>query len=369
MRERSTFINNKIIRTTATVFISACFVLLAVEILLRLLAPILGIPLKALIREELTRGAQSTSRIGQGSRSIFKEEDFNQPIDIVVIGDSMVFGTLVTVKERFTALMEKESGLKILNLGIPSSGPCTYNRMLELSLSRLKKPPRTVFYVLFANDFNEDPCHPPEVYKKSFIWESDITGNISLRFRRAREALFQRSLVYHLLKRLIGFGQLNATGYHYSPVLFHDSFYDFAFAPVPWWAWQLKPVFTEVAKTRLMGNILEAKTMTEKAGSKFCVVMMPFKEQIYVPLLISEGKVSPQLYDIFYDSTYDEIIKNLQAVSISPIDLRPAFRNTAGKGQKLFWTVDGHLTPDGHKLVAAELKKSLWRGTVAAGRG
>jgi hypothetical protein len=41
------------------------------------------------------------------------------------------------------------------------------------------------------------------------------------------------------------------------------------------------------------------------------------------------------------------------------LDLRPGLREGASAGEKLYFTLDGHLTPQGHRRVAALIRRGL----------
>jgi lysophospholipase L1-like esterase len=74
--------------------------------------------------------------------------------EVVVVGDSQVFGLGVEANETFSAKLSAELKTTVLNAGVPTYGPREYTAVVEQLLAERK--PRTVVYVLnLANDLFE----------------------------------------------------------------------------------------------------------------------------------------------------------------------------------------------------------------------
>jgi hypothetical protein len=301
------------------------------------------------VREESRRGAVSALRVAQGTRIILP--DRLSPADLVVVGDSIVFGTLAEEREIFTTLMRRDTGWNVLNLGIPSGCPCDYNLMLDAVRREIPPPPRGVFYAIFANDLMEGTCGPARL-DRLFIREGAYRRDAGLRLRRARERLFQHSVAYQFLKRMLTFRQLAMGG---EPVPYAKDGWTFAFAPTAWWKPLIEPYFSPENRAAVLRNTVEGKRIAQEWGSPFCAVLIPFKEQIY-------ARGVPAAYDPLFDAAYDAVASDLQAAGVPVLDLRPAFRHAAASGQKLFWTLDGHLSTEGHRLVADALLARVREG-------
>ena len=153
--------------------------LLLAEVGVRLAAPFLNPIWRVIIREEAHQGARSAMRVDRDVRIILKRSDFQRRQDAVVVGDSLVFGTLVGQQETFAAVLARQTGKSVLNLGIGSAGPCVYNHMLGLAIKRLREPPRTIVYTLFANDI-ADSCAPASE-RELFVWDNERTWTSRLR--------------------------------------------------------------------------------------------------------------------------------------------------------------------------------------------
>ncbi len=76
--------------------------------------------------------------------------------EVIVVGDSQVFGLGVEENETFSAVLQTSLGgtTVVRNLGVPTYGPREYNAVVEESLA--KRPAKTVVYVVnVANDLFE----------------------------------------------------------------------------------------------------------------------------------------------------------------------------------------------------------------------
>jgi len=96
------------------------------------------------------------------------------------------------------------------------------------------------------------------------------------------------------------------------------------------------PVFQLV-----MTAVEEARELSQSQGSHFLVLLMPTKEEVYLPLL---DKPAPALIENFRPA--------LEAQHIPFIDLTPYFRARAREVGPLFLEVDGHPNEAGYRLVA-----------------
>jgi hypothetical protein len=75
--------------------------------------------------------------------------------------------------------------------------------------------------------------------------------------------------------------------------------------------------------------------------------------------LVASGALPQSDYDPVYDAVYDTLASRLAALDVPSLDLRAPLRAKARAGAKLYWTLDGHLTPQGHAAVADALSELL----------
>lgn len=78
------------------------------------------------------------------------------PNDVVVVGDSQVFGLGVEENETFSARLQAllPNNAQVINAGVPTYGPPEYDKVLADLLEK-RKPKRVVYVVNFANDLLE----------------------------------------------------------------------------------------------------------------------------------------------------------------------------------------------------------------------
>jgi hypothetical protein len=120
--------------------------------------------------------------------------------EIVVVGDSQVFGLGVEEHETASAELARVlGGAPVINAGVPTYGPPEYNAVVEDLLA--KRPVKTVIYVVnLVNDLFE--ASSPNVERHA-VWDGwavrKETAPESIRAFPGRELLFGRShLVYAL---------------------------------------------------------------------------------------------------------------------------------------------------------------------------
>ena len=270
--------------------------MLLAELALRAGAPLAPLPLKAFLQEEGPRSTLSVLRVARGTTLTLPEGAFQTAADGVAVGDSMVFGTLVSDSELFTSRIQERTGRRVLNLGVGGRGPCAYNRMLALAADRLPAPPPRILYGLFANDFIEKPCEE-ENLGGLFLWKEAVSKDPALRLRRIREKVLGKSLLYLLIKRWGTFGHLTA-GETFDPIPSRERGNAFLFAPPAYWEPKLNPARPEVTEgfLRTLEKITEARQAVETAGGRFLLLLIPCKEQVYLPRLVETGHLPQSAY-------------------------------------------------------------------------
>jgi hypothetical protein len=87
--------------------------------------------------------------------------------EILVVGDSQVFGLGVEEEETFSAALARATKRPVVNAGVPTYGPEEYNRLLEELLPE-RKPGVVVWTVNLANDLFE-AAHPN--IERHAVWD------------------------------------------------------------------------------------------------------------------------------------------------------------------------------------------------------
>ena len=115
----------------------------------------LGVTLRPGASEQVAFGGNPRTSIRIGAAGLRGEVPSSIGVDeILVVGDSQVFGLGVEEAETFSKRLAMKHGKTVINAGIPTYGPLEYQAVLETWIP--KRKPKTVIYVVnLANDLVE----------------------------------------------------------------------------------------------------------------------------------------------------------------------------------------------------------------------
>ena len=277
--------------------------------------------------------------------------------DILVVGDSFPFGIYEAAEDVYATLVGNVLQKNVVNLGIASTQPSTYNRMLEVGA---RYHPRVVVYAIFANDFlNEDDFRPRRLAlentfrfldgdREKFSTSYDTRGRVLGAVRNFTNMF----LSYQLLKTF-----WQRTGTTTLPWWHGEHF--FLFPERSYWdalmAWDNDSVQQAMEATHTL--VTEAHRFSiEELDAEFLVVLQPSKEMVYGPLT---GELRPNVYSDDWDRTYEELNKRLRESDIPAVDLTNHLRARAQTGAKLYHSIDGHFNQEGHRVVSEILSRAL----------
>jgi lysophospholipase L1-like esterase len=85
----------------------------------------------------------------------------------------------------------------------------------------------------------------------------------------------------------------------------------------------------------------QTRELAQRNGSEFLVVLVPTKEEVYLPLLDEEPP-----------SAVAPFVERFEAAGIPYLDLTPGFQARARQDKRLFFKVDGHPNAAGYRLMA-----------------
>lgn len=364
--------------------ISAIFALILAEGLLHLFPGFLPVELQVLVSDDSSERGVADPRIGNlpepGSTGVIRTRDFRiehridahgfrnsarwpEVADIVVIGDSLVFGYGVEADRAWPEILKNElHGRSVVNLGLIGAGPQQYRRVYETFGRSLR--PRLVIIAMFAsNDFWD-----AEMFEQ---WLASGAGGNYMEWRDfgrgtpgrgmwrrpggLREILLRNSYVYNLLR----FTWKATRGQPESGHTFRlDDGTVMQLRPASLiqrmqYASPPSAIFDIVVE-----SIQAIRDAAAADGARMLVVLQPSKEKVYLPLL---GESAPDAGKALRTALAERQIEFL--------DFAPAFRRRAAEGGQLFFPNDGHPNESGYGLIAREVAAYIALGKLLEADG
>jgi hypothetical protein len=143
-------------------------------------------------RVQVARGRVTAFRINAAG---FRGAELPTPVrdEVLVVGDSQVFGLGVEESETFAARLAERSGRSVINAGVPTYGPPEYHAVSARLLAE-RKSGTLVYVVNVANDLFEAQRPNRERHAVWDGWAVRIeTAPLSQRSFPGRELLFRHS--------------------------------------------------------------------------------------------------------------------------------------------------------------------------------
>jgi lysophospholipase L1-like esterase len=266
--------------------------------------------------------------------------------DIVVLGDSMAFGYGVGDDESWPAVLaDRWPASRIINLGVTGAAPQQYLRIYE-RFGRALQPTLVLFCLFPGNDVSDAERFDRWVKAGSqgnyrVRAPAEQSGDSRRILRRMLEESYlvgflryaRRNAVARVSARTIDFpdgGQLQLVPAYYADLEV-----------------QTKP---DHPNFRMVLDAVErTRALAEKGGSHFLVLLMPTKEEVYLPLLGDEPPPAPITPFLV---AFDE-------AGIPYLDLTPPLQARARQGERLFFEVDGHPNVAGYRLIGEVVLEHL----------
>jgi lysophospholipase L1-like esterase len=269
--------------------------------------------------------------------------------DIVVVGDSFVFGYGVEDNETWPAILaQAPPQYRLLNLGLIGAGPEQYRRVYQ-TFGIQMRPKVLLVGMLMDND----------------LWDMEMFDRWLALGGKGNYMVWRSygRYVFTLQEPLNGLKNLGRR-YSYLYNLMQN-----AYKTLRWGRPHLLP-FADGTQVQLLPSrlgeivamaqphssqfhlVLKALTrlhsLATECGTHVLVIFQPSKEEVYLPLL---GEPTPD--------PGAPIREALDSRGIEFLDLTPAFRQQAQVGQRLFFEIDGHLNRAGYRLIASEVLQHL----------
>ena len=276
--------------------------------------------------------------------------------EIVAVGDSVVFGYGVEHNQAWPTILEKKlPGNHLINLGLVGAGSQQYLRLFETFGTRLH-PKLLLVGFLVRNDFSND-------YMFNRWLKSGAGGNFKVWQDFGRPVSTRLSLdqpVSKLLTSLLWRVRLLASKSRLFNLLLYIRS-SLKSGPKEIKTFQAPDGsrldldvkgFINQTKDAQPGSrgfdvsldaLRRMYSIAKTNGTKVLVIFQPSKEEVYLPLM---GETNVET------DPGRPLRAMLEKIGIPYLDLLPAFRARAAKGEVLFFETDGHPDARGYALIA-----------------
>ena len=318
------------------------------------------------------RSAEYHSMFRSNSEGYRNQRDYNHEDEIIVlIGDSFVQGCEVNDNELFSFILEKETGINILNAGVMGYGPDQEYFMMNKIISEYNniKHIFVFFYIndlkdLLSNNINTDFPKKPKFIVKNDTISLDINApgenqfdelaypnHISYRISSVIKYFLYKSSISRVILSNLQFTQLGKWMYEKNLMHIPDYMsYDWRLADSEILCKAL-PVYRYI--------IRQMNRECKKEDIPLTVFLIPSEFQ-YQNVLVKQMDKLKMLYNYEngISAAYDSVISILKEEQIKYIYPLSQMKENEKKNHLTF-RFDKHLNVNGHKLIAEMLKEYL----------
>jgi lysophospholipase L1-like esterase len=269
--------------------------------------------------------------------------------DVVVLGDSQAFGYGVEAARSWWGLVAAGlPGSAIVNLGLIGAAPQQYARVFDAFGEELR--PKVVLMALF-------PAYALTAVGQFDAWlaagrpgsyDDWRSGTGLAGWQRSVKRLLERAYLWHAVRTQVREWRTDEPS---RTLAFADGS-ALKLAPAFYRQAALHARAGDPAFERVLAIIEEVRARAGQTGAELLVVLIPTKEEVYLPLLGAEAAPFTA-----------RLAEALAARGIPRLDTTPRFRARAERGERLFFPLDLHPNPDGQQLIADLVLEYLRRQT------
>ncbi|MBI4718925.1 MAG: hypothetical protein HY763_14055 [Planctomycetes bacterium] len=267
--------------------------------------------------------------------------------DVVVVGDSFVEGGMVLDPHLVTTRLAESLGTTVLNLGQIGYGP-----QQEAAVVRrygLPAQPKVVVWVVFeGNDLTHDFLRYERCAREYAAYVRGEHGFGRRSFTRNAALLAGRLLFGARRSPQLGLrrsGVLNVPG----AVRGQRMYFGYDVSP-----------FSEAELAAIdaaLGVVAGAARQCADRGAAFLVVFAPIEFRVYRDLCTFDPQSEPARWAP--SDLPERVARWAQGVGVAYLDLTPALREAAARGELVYFLDDGHWTAEGHAVAASAIAQAV----------
>lgn len=360
-----------ILQNLALITISCIFAVVVAELGLRIVGYESGNPLERLLNHpdyyvgyRMIPGDQETVpgpggvyeveivSLGLSEDRGFRDDGIDSAVESVFFGDSFVWGYGVNLTDSVSERYQQLSGKPAVNLGMTSyTSPQQYARLFRKYGPELQ-PKYAFFGIFIGNDFpdgaNFDNWLLSDKSLSFPMWHTRRTrgiGNTGL-IQKIRLLAYRNSAVWRMIGDRINFSDKKSANKNFE---YRQGNLDLVLVP--------DQIQTELGpdgerqKQLFKRALREITRVSEQFHIRAIAFVIPTKEQVY------QDRFPPGPIRRKTDKHHTLALQFLKDSGLEYVDLLPPFKDAAQDDSKqLYFRIDGHWTPAGHKLAATMLR-------------
>lgn len=273
------------------------------------------------------------------------------PYEVVAVGDSFTFGDDSPAETAWVRRLGEKLGKSIATLGVNGYSNLAEARMLRRMAPALPAT-KLVLVGFFPNDF-KDNLH----FRN---WTDSGTDDYWTWQRRNRRSDFSEmltdwSVTYRLFDAARRYGSRKTFEHH-------DGKLDFVFTGDAWWGSVIEQPGQTPGFHLAEDAMQDMQAAAQGMGAKLVVLLFPFKEQVYWPVVKPYYKEDPELgklEEADIDAPFVALKKSLDARGIASCDLTGPLRSASQVRGQLYLRAGAHWTEEGNAAAADAIAACL----------